>query len=455
MLESHLKNRSQPLTPLFSGVWIQWQALTQSERVVCAGILLTPLWWLWGWSYLQLLFTAGLLLYELKQTQKLELQRPSIVVVSMFIFGFYGLFSNYFYYQWNHLAINPRSLMSDIDTWIAPGIILWFIQSKNIRVRLNVVAWAFSILVGFMFLLWLWIYFIGNQGAYNPPQSLFGLLSGKSKLYVNGAGNSNYLIPYRPDDTSLPGLVRYVSFFHGPESFALVTSFVSLLALDLKNKKWSFILLGSTVALLLLSGTRSAWIAFTVVFCIRYLIKAGNTGGVTWLCAALAAATFTIFCIPPVTNLMLGTIHNTAQTTAELRADSTEVRAEIYRRTWDGISNSSEPKFWLGHVVEGDTVLPGYEPARVGTHSFYLGSLLYRQGIVGTIIFAVFWISWIRWLYLTKADRYLASFLIIIFLSLTFCVMAFESMIIPLLLISAVIHKDLSHSSLQQEPLHI
>ncbi len=451
MLESHLQNRSQPLAPLFSGIWIQWQALTRSEQVVCACILLTPIWWLWGWSYLQLLFTTGLLAYELRQTRTLDLQRPSVVVVSMFIFGFYGLFSNYFYYQWNHLALNPRSLISDLDTWVAPGIILWFVQSKNIRVRLNVVAWAFSILVGLMFLMWLWIYFIGQQGAYNPPQSLFGLLTGKSKLYINGAGNSNYLIPYRPDDSSLPGLVRYVSFFHGPESFALVTGFVSLLALDLKNRVWSFTLLSSTIILLLLSGTRSAWIAFAVVFCIRYLIKAGKTGSMVWLCAALAAISFTVLCVPPVTNLVLGTVQNTAQTTADLRADSTEVRGEIYRRTLDGISNSSESQFWLGHIIEGETVLPGYEPARVGTHSFYLGSLLYRQGIVGTISFAVFWIAWIQWLYQTKTDRYLASFLIIILLSLTFCVMAFESTIIPILLISGVISKNLDHSGLHQK----
>ncbi|MGB7415470.1 MAG: O-antigen ligase family protein, partial [Thermosynechococcaceae cyanobacterium] len=346
------------------------------------------------------------------------------------------------------------SLMSDLDTWIAPGIIVWFVQSKNIRVRLNVVAWAFSVLVGLIFLLWLWIYFIGHQGAYNPPQSLFGLLTGKSKLYVNGAGNSNYLIPYRHDDSSLPGLVRFVSFFHGPESFALVTGFVSLLALDLKNRAWSFTLLSSAIVLLLLSGTRSAWIAFAIVFCIWYLIKVGKTGSVIWLCAALAAVTFTVFCVPPVTNLVLGTVQNTAQTTAELRADSTEVRAEIYRQTLDGISNSPESKFWLGHVIEGETVLPGYEPATVGSHSFYLGSLLYRQGIVGTIIFAVFWGSWVQWLYRTKTDRCLASFLIIVLFSVTFCVMAFESTIMPILLISAVIYRNLETSDPQKKLLH-
>ncbi|WP_299493165.1 O-antigen ligase family protein [Acaryochloris sp. IP29b_bin.137] len=426
----------------FSGLRLQWSALTPAEHLVSACIVLTPLWWLWGWSYLQLALVVGIFGYEFYRTGQLRLSRPSPLVITMTAFSFYGMCTSYFYHQWNGLPLGPRELLGEIDAWWAPASMVWFIQSKEIRVRLKVVAWAFSILVAFMFLLWLGIHVVGQQGNYSPPRSLFGFLTGKSATFVEGAGNSNYLMPYRPDDSSIFGFARYSSFFHGPESFALVTVFISLLALDLKHKLWSLSLLGSAIALLVLSGTRSAWLAFAAIFCLRYLVQIGKSGQLAGVCTVLAVGCFAIFCIPPVTDMVFDSVSTTANTTAELRADSTDTRGEIYRRTIEDIQTSSHGEFLFGHVVSGETVLPGYAPAQVGTHSFYLGSLLYRQGVIGTGLFAVVWGAWLQWLYATREERPTVVFWIMLTFNLTFCVMAFESTVMPILLISATLRQS-------------
>lgn len=60
--------------------------------------------------------------------------------------------------------------------------------------------------------------------------------------------------------------------------------------------------------------------------------------------------------------------------------------------------------------MPGASVHAGYAPAKVGTHSFYLGSLLYQKGVVGTCIFVTFWLSLITWLYHTRSNRPICIF---------------------------------------------
>lgn len=433
----HSPERAAKSDRLFNGIWLRWEVLSQSERVCAACIVLIPLWWLWGWSYLLLLLASCLMVYEYRNQGKIDLKRPHPMVLLLFAYSAYGVIAQLFYgFYHSSATFSTKDFTGTLNEVIAPAITIWYIQTKRIRVRPQVIAWAFSVVVIMMLLLWFGIYFVLHEATYEPSRSLFGLLTNKSSTYAAGQGNTNYLRPYRAEDSSIAGFARYMFFFHGPESLALVVCFVSLLALDLKNRLWSYLLFGSGIFLLLLSGTRSAWLALTFVMSVRVILTAGKAFGFTFICAAIATVSLVTLCLPPVTNLILNTTSNTAEATSEYRGDSTEVRGEIYRRTIDGIVNSSDIMFLFGHVEEGEGVLPGYEPAKVGTHSLYLGTLLYRRGVIGTAIFFSYWISLIRWLYQTRSGRPLSRLLIFLMMSLTFSVMAFESTVMPLTLIA-------------------
>ncbi|NET62923.1 MAG: hypothetical protein F6K63_00340 [Moorea sp. SIO1G6] len=447
--QNYLPSISQTRTPdqdsdrLFSGLLPRWSILTQTEKVVCLLVALTPLWWLLGWKHFMFLIGIGLIAYEKYSRGEVRLRRPSVAVIGFLAFCVYSLISKYFYALYHHNTLSPNAILSQLNSWIGPAIILWYIQSKNLRVRWQIVAWAFSVVVALMVVLWAVIFFVWHQAYYDPPRSLYGFLTGKSRVFVPGAGNSNYLMPYFPtDEAILPGLVRYVYFFPGPESLALTVGFTSLLALDLKNRLWSVLLFSASIFILLTSGTRSVVLTLPLVLCLRYLLTAGQTFGLWFLCGLIAVTSFTTLSIPPVTNIIFNSVVSTAEAAGEARADSTEVRGEIYRRTIDGIVNSSNTVFLLGHVKTGEGVLPGYAPAVVGSHSFLLGTLLYRSGVIGTSLFAISWISLILWLYKTKSDRPMAGLLIFIIFSLTFCVMECELPVMPISLLCVLMQKS-------------
>lgn len=424
---------------LFNGIWLRWEVLSQSERVCAACIALIPLWWLWGWSYLLALLGFSLLAYEYRSQGKIDLKPPHPIVLFLFAYGAYGLIIKLFYGSiYPSEALSANDFIGAFNSIFGPGITIWYIQSKGIRVRPQVVAWAFSFVITLMFIYWVFIYFGLRESSYNPPRSLFAILTRKSATYVIGQGNSNYLLAYRAEDSSIPGFARYSFFFPGPESAALVECFVSLLALDIKNRLWSYLLLGSSLFLLLLSGTRSAWLALAFVMVVRWLLTAGKKFGVASICALIGFVSFVTLCLPPVTNFVLNISNNTAKATGEMRGDSTEVRGEIYRQTIERLKDSSDFVFLFGHVVPGETVLPGYAPAMVGTHSFYLGSLLYQRGLIGATLFAAFWISLIGWLYQTRTGRPLSCLLIFMVFTFTFSVMVMEPSVIQLILVTVV-----------------
>lgn len=433
-----IDNKSSIEPQLFSGIRLRFSALNQTEKVVCLLIILIPLWWLWGWSYLLLLLALSIFAYELIKKRELHLDQPSFFVIAMIFFGLYDTIGTYFYATFNGLSLSLRDILGSFNYWLAPASILWYIQSKRIRVRLSVVAWSFSIVVILMLILWAVIYFVWGQAYYPPPRSLFGILTGKSTVYTHGLGNNNYLILYRHNDNSIANFARYNFFFHGPEAIALVLCFITFLALEIRPKIWSLLLFSSSVFLLLISGTRSAWIAFSLVFLLRWLLIAVKYLGISLIYALIALVSFISLCLPPVTNIVFDNLSKTAEVTGEFRGDSTKVRAEIYRRTWEGIVDSSDLNFLFGYFLPGETVLPGYAPAMVGTHSFYLGSLLYRKGIIGTVIFGAYWIALIRWLYKTRRGRPIACLLIFGIFSIALCFMAFESTIMPITLIAAI-----------------
>lgn len=423
---------------LFKGFLLRWNRLTQSEKVVCLGIVLIPLWWFWGWSYLLLFLGLGVFAYDLIKKGTIRLKKPSLLVIALVAYGLYDLITTVFYGFYNSSALSPRDLIGAINTIFSPAFILWYIQSRDIRVRLQVVAWAFSLLVVLMLGSWAYIFFVRHQVAFEPPRSLFGLLTHKPVEYAPGLGNTNYLMPYRAEDSSLPGFARYFYFFHGPESLALVSSFICLLSFDLKQHRWKLLLCFGAVFILLTSGTRSVWLTLPCILTVRWLLTASQATGAWFISALIATVSIVGLMLPPVTNQILDTVSGTAKATSEFRGDSTDVRAEIYRRTAERLLDSNNWQLLVGHVVPGETVLPGYAPAMVGTHSFYLGSLFYIRGILGTAIFAVYWISLIAWLIKTRKGRPLGCILIFFLFSLVFCVMVLESVVMPIVLIAVV-----------------
>ncbi len=429
---------------LFSGIWIHWAKLTLAEKVVCANIILIPLWWMWGWRLYFVFLVAGIVIYEWYNNKEIRLSRPSTAAIGIIGYGLSVLIVRYFYAEMEGLPLNFHTIISPINNVIFFGLSLWYVQDRKIRIRLSAVCWAFTVLIATMLVTWVVIYFGLNQANYAAPHSIYGVLTGKSGEFTPGDGNSNYLMPYFPTDESIGGMVRYVYFFTGPEALALVMGFVCLLSLDIKNRFWSIFLLLGSVFLLLTSGTRSVWLSLPIVLGLRYLFTAGKIFGPAFVCGLLAIVSLSMS-VPVITNAVADNLMNTAEKTANQRADSTEVRSEIYRLTIKGIEDADNSKIIFGHVFNGEGVLPGYKPAQVGTHSFILGTLLYRGGLIGTIPFVIFWISLLWWLYKTRYDRPSCLFVFVLF-SLTFVTMELEMPVLPITLLCIMLRKNTDSS---------
>ncbi len=441
-LESVLKKIPED-SNLFSGIWIRWQKLTLSEKVVCGYITLIPLWWMWGWRLYFVFLVAGIVIYEWRKNREIRLQPPSAAAIAIIGYGLYALIVRYFYGEAEGVRLNFNAVIAPLNNIVCFGLLLWYVQSRKIRIRISVVFWSFSIAIATMLVMWGVIYFGLHQSNYAPPLSIYALLTGKSGGFEPGDGNSNFLMPYLSTDESIGGLVRYIYFFPGPEALALVMAFVSLLSLDIKNRLWSIILLFGSLFLLLTSGTRSVWVSLPIVMGLRYLFTTGKVFGPAFACGLLAIVSLSSLSIPVISNAVIDRVTNTAEKTANARADSTEVRSEIYRLTIKGLENADNSQFIFGHVVNGEGVLPGYDPAKVGTHSFILGTLLYRGGLLGTGFFLTFWISLLWWLYKTRYGRPSCLFVFVLF-SLTFATMELEMPVLPISLLCVMLrsHTD-------------
>ncbi|KST63678.1 O-antigen ligase family protein [Mastigocoleus testarum] len=411
---------------------IRWGALTEAEQLFCSFIILTPVWWLMGWGYQLLLWSIIVAINQILRNGTLGLKRPSLTVISIIGFGIYRAIST----SINSSQIKPSFILGPLASLCCLGLIIWYLQSKNIRIRLEVITWAFSVLVIEMLVFWIVAQLILQTPHYTPNLSLFGYLTNKRERFIPGAGNGNYLLPYFPDDKVAAGFSRFSFFFPGPESLAILVGFIGLVALEVKNRSWSIALFFASAFLLLTSATRSNWIVFPLILVIRYVTTIGK-GMQTWLIFSLiAVVSFVSFSLPPATDFITNTFTNTVESTGNARADSTEVRALIYQRTWETIITEPED-FIFGRGLQGPTVLPGYAPAQIGSHSFILGTLFYRSGFMGSTIFVSFWVSLILYLYRTRKDRPICSFLMILYISMTFSVMELESTV-PLILIICV-----------------
>ena len=128
---------------LFRKGLIRWQMLTSAEKFMVIAIVLIPGWWFVGWTYGPLLLAFGLYIYRLIRYKRLDLSYPSLSVVALLSFATYWAII----YKINVPNAGLSGLIISMQMWGAGGFLLWYIQSYQIRVRLQVVAWAFSIVV--------------------------------------------------------------------------------------------------------------------------------------------------------------------------------------------------------------------------------------------------------------------------------------------------------------------
>ncbi len=394
---------------LFSGIWIRWRALTVGELFVCINILLIPVWWVLGiYQFLPLLLLLGIAIYEWLQYGELHLKRPNLPVVALFAFATYQLVKILLNY---YAPGRPGLLITVVLPWFCPALLLWYIQSNNIKIRMEVVAWACTVSVVQMFGFWLLLQFVLPENLFMPPRlsTLLGLFTGRDDGYKR-------IAPYEMSSLKIGELYRLSLFFISAQFFAVVAGFIGLVALEIKNRLWSLLLFLACVFLIALSTARVVWVAFPIVVGLRYLFfYFGKRWGPPVIFALIAVASFTMLSLPPISNLIFGQFTNIAQTVNDLRANSTSARLEIYRQTWNAFQ---ENPVW-GHVGKGELIsLNSSSQNLVGSHSVILGNLLYENGLVGTVIFTVFWISLFIWFYQTRAERPLTGFCVMIFYTL-------------------------------------
>jgi O-antigen ligase len=398
---------------LFSGIWIRWRDLTIAERFVCATIVLMPVCWIVGLhKYIALLLLLGVAVYEWLQYRELRLKRPNLPVVALIAFGTYQVLKILVYYY-----VPGRARVFDVILlWFSPALLLWYIQSNKIRIRMEVVAWACTVSVIQVIGFWLLLQFVLPETIFSSVRlpTLLGLFTGKQDDFSR-------LVPYQSSGAT-DDLKRFSFFFVSPEVFAVVAGFFGLVALEIKNRFWSLLLFLACVFLIFLSATRVVWVAFPIVLGLRYLFSTfGKNWGPPITFALIAVVSFTTLSIPPATNLIFDQLTYTTQSITEFRANSTNARLEVYSQTWKAIQ---ENPLW-GHITSGPVIsLNGPSYNVVGSHSIILGDLLYMNGLVGTGIFLVFWISLFIWFYRTRAGRPLTGFCVLILYTLVSPTMA-------------------------------
>ncbi|MEB3336516.1 MAG: hypothetical protein VKJ46_03570, partial [Leptolyngbyaceae bacterium] len=152
---------------MLHGIDLPWSHLTQAEKVTFLGIVLIPLWWLWGWSYLLAMLGLGLIAHDYLTHGKIKLKNPHPVVIFLLLHGLYGLISKLFYGSFNpDAAFGVRDFTGTFNEIIGPAIVIWYIQSRRIWVRPQIIAWAFSVVVVLMLLFWVGIYFGLHEAPY-------------------------------------------------------------------------------------------------------------------------------------------------------------------------------------------------------------------------------------------------------------------------------------------------
>lgn len=429
---------------LFFWFWMRWRALTVGERFVCANIILIPLWWVAGiYRFMPILLLGCVLTYEWLQHKEIRLKRPSTAVVALFAFGMYQLVRMVVHYS------DPErpSFSGVILTWFCYALFLWYIQSNNVKIRIEAIAWACTVsviqMLGFCFLL----QFVLPPDWFVPPRfyNLLGLLAGGSSSEEAG---QFMIAPYEMASAGGSGVVRLSLFFISAQFFSLVVGCIGLVALDIKNKLWSLLLLFACVFLIVLSFSRILWITFPIAVVFRYLFSTfGKPKHRPIFFGLLAVTSFTTLSIPLVSDFLINGYTDLTQSINQFRAESSEQRSEIYRQTWEAFLESP---LW-GYIGKGAHIsLATGDQNVIGSHSVILGNLLYNNGLIGTAIFATFWISLFVWLYKTRTGRPLTGLCVMILFTLaspTLSAMWFSTLSALIILLCVAIRSPKSKSA--------
>ncbi|BAC89736.1 O-antigen ligase family protein [Gloeobacter violaceus] len=419
---------------LLGRVQSAWEQLTHAERIVFGIIVLLPVWWGIGYAYILLLLLLGIALSDWWRFGRIRLAKPRLEAVLLLCFGVYCWVN----INLNAQAITGHTLLGPLAHWLSGGLLLWYIQSNHIRVRLRVALWAGAVLMAEILALW-FVAQIVMGGNVPILRSLTGLLLGKQEQYAGGMGDSNYLrLLDSSESFNFFGGARYSSFFAHPEFAGQAMAFVCLLSLSGRGL-WPFLLGGAGLLALLLTGTRSALLCLAIVAALRFVFSLGKSGGIAAVLALAAAGSFTILSVPPVTEAVLGSYQGTVQSTDNFRKESTDARRLIYERTFEKVAEDL-PLFGFG--MPGKTVIPGYKPAQIGSHSFILGSLLYCQGFVGTALFVAFWSSlWLR-LWQERDERPDCGLWTLVLWTMISAVVAFEIVRLSVVLLCVLLVVD-------------
>jgi hypothetical protein len=419
---------------LFWGIWLRWEMLTQAEKVVSLSIILIPVWWCIGWNFVPSLLVASIAVYELKKHQTIHIEYPSLSTTALLLFSFYRAFT----YIINTPEIAPRALLDPFLFWGCSGILLWYIQSYNIRIRLHVAAWAFSFVICTMLLWWSFFNFVLNEPYFVPSRTLTATLLDKNTSYhpTLMGSISNFLVPYYVGERGIGGFLRYTLFFPHPTVSSFAIGFAGLIVLDTKKPLWYLPVCLVCTFLILIAQARNAWLALSFVLVVRVLFTSRKVGGIVFFLSLMAVTSFITISVPTINDFLTETFTNTMEATSNFRKDSTDVRNDIYLRTWERVIE--EPL--IGHGINGSPVLPGFEYALIGTESFVLGTLLYKSGLIGSSIFMTFFISLITKLYQTRKDRPLSCLLMLIYLSLSSLVTEFITPEIFIVLLCVMMH---------------
>lgn len=437
---------------LFSGIWLRWSALTKAERLICANIVFFPVWWLFGIvSHMLLILLLGAMFEQWRQHGKIRFKQPSLFVLALFAYYLYGYLDTWLIYFDLYPSIdlpsdwvrNSNNLVKATLQFSLPCLV-WYLQSHPMKVRLETIAWACSVSVLQMLLLWLIVQFALPTAFDPPPRTLYAVLTGKSPVYefgsATGDGAGNYLLIKEEG--------RYRFFFDHYQTCAVFLGFVGLLALDLKNRLWSILLFVACCCLLGATGARAVWIAIVPVVFLHLLFNSFRTRGMWLLFALLTILCFGILSFPPVTDLVLDTFKGTEQSIVNARPGSTEARSKVYQETLKKIPD--KPIF--GYKVEGEDARQGPSiytdggPA-IGSHSFILGTLLYQKGLVGATLFGTFWVSLFFWLYKTRLGRPLSCFLVLFMLTITSSVSIIHLTMTTSVLLCMVIRQPITNFS--------
>ncbi|MEO1378544.1 MAG: hypothetical protein AAFW70_30640, partial [Cyanobacteria bacterium J06635_10] len=132
LLQVRKKIESQDL---FSGIWIQWNNLTFSEKFVCANISLIAVWWAIGiYRFMAALIFFGIAWYEKQRYGRIRLQKPSLSAIALFIFSSYRLIGSIFYELATDIKINITEDVRYILFWYGLVLLLEYCYFEHTKV---------------------------------------------------------------------------------------------------------------------------------------------------------------------------------------------------------------------------------------------------------------------------------------------------------------------------------